>query len=507
MVTKEEDCLPPVTETTSRCYSTSSSTPLAELETVRSLEIVESSSSLSPVWLLVIFCIINLLNYMDRGAIASNGVNGSTRSCNDKGKCTLATGIQGHFNLSNFEDGVLSSSFMVGLLIASPIFASLAKRLIGVGLTVWTIAVLGCGSSFAFWFIVLCRMFVGVGEASFISLAAPFIDDNAPQKQKAAWLGLFYMCIPSGVALGYVYGGYVGKHFSWRYAFWGEAVLMAPFAVLGFLMKPLQLKGLETLKNNNRLQVDNEIEHDQFEVSIETSKSSYANAVFKSFTGFAKDMKVLYKEKVFVVNVLGYVSYNFVIGAYSYWGPKAGYNIYKMKNADMIFGAVTIICGIVGTLSGGFILDRVTATIPNAFKLLSGATFLGAVFCFTAFTLKSLYGFIALFALGELLVFATQAPVNYVCLHCVKPSLRPLSMAISTVAIHIFGDVPSSPLVGIVQDHINSWRKTTLILTSILFLAAAIWFIGIFINSVDRFNQEETGSENPRRPELSSRTP
>ncbi|EFH54889.1 hypothetical protein ARALYDRAFT_320107 [Arabidopsis lyrata subsp. lyrata] len=505
VVTKEEDCLPPATETP-RCYSPSSTTPLAELETVRSIEIVESSF-LSPVWLLVIFCIINLLNYMDRGAIASNGVNGSTRSCNDKGKCTLATGIQGHFNLSNFEDGVLSSSFMVGLLIASPIFASLAKRLIGVGLTVWTIAVLGCGSSFAFWFIVLCRMFVGVGEASFISLAAPFIDENAPQKQKAAWLGLFYMCIPSGVALGYVYGGYVGKHISWRYAFWGEAVLMAPFAVLGFLMKPLQLKGSETSKNNNRLQVGNEIEHDQFEVSIETSKSSYAKAVLNSFTGFAKDMKVLYKEKVFVVNVLGYVSYNFVIGAYSYWGPKAGYNIYKMKNADMIFGAVTIICGIVGTLSGGFLLDRVTATIPNAFKLLSGATFLGAVFCFTAFTLKSLYGFIALFALGELLVFATQAPVNYVCLHCVKPSLRPLSMAISTVAIHIFGDVPSSPLVGIVQDHINSWRKTALILTSILFLAAAIWLIGIFINSVDRFNQEETGSENTRRQELSILTP
>ncbi|XP_019085087.1 PREDICTED: probable sphingolipid transporter spinster homolog 3 isoform X4 [Camelina sativa] len=413
---------------------------------------------------------------------------------------------------------------MVGLLIASPIFASLAKsfnpfRLIGVGLTVWTVAVLGCGSSFAFWFIVLCRMFVGVGEASFISLAAPFIDDNAPQKQKAAWLGLFYMCIPSGVALGYVYGGYVGKHFGWRYAFWGEAVLMAPFAVLGFVMKPLQLKGFpstdsiktvrstevmtpsagsETLTNDNRLQVGNELEHDQFEVSIETSKSSYTNAVLKSFTGFAKDMKVLYKEKVFVVNVLGYVSYNFVIGAYSYWGPKAGYNIYKMRNADMIFGAVTIICGIVGTLSGGFVLDRVTATIPNAFKLLSGATFLGAVFCFAAFTLKSLYGFIALFALGELLVFATQAPVNYVCLHCVKPSLRPLSMAISTVAIHIFGDVPSSPLVGIVQDHINSWRKTALMLTSILFLASAIWFIGIFINSVDRFNQEETGSESLR---------
>ncbi|CAH2061465.1 unnamed protein product [Thlaspi arvense] len=352
-------------------------------------------------------------------------------------------------------------------------------------------------------------------EASFISLAAPFIDDNAPHKQKAVWLGVFYMCIPSGVALGYVYGGYVGKHFSWRYAFWGEAVLVAPFVVLGFLMKPLQLKGfpstdsikmassVETSKNKNHLQAGG----NEIEVSIETYKSSYKNAVSKSFTQFGKDTKVLCKEKVFVVNFLGYVSYNFVIGAYSYWGPKAGYNIYKMKNADMIFGALTIICGIIGTLSGGFILDRFTATIPNAFKLLSGATFLGAIFCFTAFTLKSLYGFIALFALGELLVFATQAPVNYVCLHCVEPSLRPLSMAISTVAIHIFGDVPSSPLVGIVQDHINSWRKTALILTLVLFLAAAIWFIGIFINSVDRFNGEESESEKQRRQEQSIVTP
>lgn len=36
-------------------------------------------------------------------------------------------------------------------------------------------------------------------------------------------------------------------------------------------------------------------------------RSSCANAVLKSFTGFAKDMKVLYREKVFVVNVLGNV--------------------------------------------------------------------------------------------------------------------------------------------------------------------------------------------------------
>ncbi|PWA85438.1 putative sphingolipid transporter spinster 2 [Artemisia annua] len=59
-----------------------------------------------------------------------------------------------------------------------------------------------------------CELFfnhalVGVGEASFISLDAPFIDDNAPAAHRTAWLGIFYMCIPTGISVGYVYGGLV----------------------------------------------------------------------------------------------------------------------------------------------------------------------------------------------------------------------------------------------------------------------------------------------------------
>ncbi|KAL9258156.1 putative sphingolipid transporter spinster homolog 2, partial [Drosera capensis] len=112
---------------------------------------------------------------------------------------------------------------------------------------------------------------------------------------------------------------------------------------------------------------------------------------------------------------------------------------------------VIVVCGILGTIGGGFVLDYIKSTISNAFKLLSVTSFFGAIFCFCAFLFKKEMGFIIFFAVGELLVFATQAPVNFVCLHCVEPSVRPLSMAMSTVAIHIFGDVPSSPLVGVLQ--------------------------------------------------------
>jgi len=43
--------------------------------------------------LLAIFCVINMLNYLDRGAIASNGVNGHRATCTD-GVCKSGTGIQ-----------------------------------------------------------------------------------------------------------------------------------------------------------------------------------------------------------------------------------------------------------------------------------------------------------------------------------------------------------------------------------------------------------------------------
>lgn len=473
----------------------------------------QAPSWFTPKRLLIIFCVINLINYVDRGAIASNGVNGSLGSCTESGVCTSGTGIQGEFNLNNFEDGVLSSAFMVGLLVASPIFASLARsvnpfRLIGVGLSVWTFATAGCGVSFNFWSITICRMLVGVGEASFISLAAPFIDDNAPVAQKTAWLAIFYMCIPAGIAFGYVYGGLVGSILSWRLAFFGEAILMLPFAVLGFVMKPLQLKGFSHAGFEDPSVATESIGSEVKENAAgkgsvppvkteltdqclkEPSKTKFVLINLDHVSTFMKDVKLLFLDKVYLINILGYVAYNFVIGAYSYWGPKAGYNIYHMSDADLLFGGLTIFCGIVGTVAGGLVLDKMTNTIPNAFKLLSVATLLGAAFCFSAFCFKNLYAFLAFFAIGELFVFATQGPVNYISLHCVKPSMRPLSMAIGTVSIHIFGDVPSSPLVGVLQDYVNNWRETSLILTSVLFLAAGLWSIGIFLPSVDRFNED-----------------
>lgn len=85
--------------------------------------------------LLALFMAVAFLVYLDRGVIAANGVQGAPAS----GDGLIAgSGLVGEFDLSTFEAGLLPAFFMVGLLVASPVFAEAAKhvqpfRLIGTG--------------------------------------------------------------------------------------------------------------------------------------------------------------------------------------------------------------------------------------------------------------------------------------------------------------------------------------------------------------------------------------
>ena len=70
----------------------------------------------------------------------------------------------------------------VGLLVSSPIFAEASKtcnafRLLALGMGIWMLACFGCALAPSFQVLIICRVLVGVGEASFVSLAAPFIGE------------------------------------------------------------------------------------------------------------------------------------------------------------------------------------------------------------------------------------------------------------------------------------------------------------------------------------------
>jgi hypothetical protein len=186
-----------------------------------------------------------------------------------------------------------------------------------------------------------------------------------------------------------------------------------------------------------------------------------------------------------------YVLYTAVLGVYAFWGPKAGKRIFNLagETADLVFGGVTVITGVLGSLIGGLMLDWLGSTLSNANLVCGLGQLFGLVLLIPAFLwAKDFTVFIVLFALGEMGLFTLQAPVAAIGMWSVPTALRPLAISMVTVSIHLLGDVPSPPLVGALQSALEQgktgaeadaqWRITMSIASSLLFLSGCVFLRG-----------------------------
>ena len=138
---------------------------------------------------------------------------------------------------------------MIGLLCGSPVFSALAKRanpfrLIAVGLGTWTVATMACATSPNYPSLFLARTFVGVGEASFCALAAPFIDDFAPRARRPrgsrASTCASLPASPSGSCTAASSGA---RRMGWRWAFALESALL-PVVMFCVSSAPIPMRGV-----------------------------------------------------------------------------------------------------------------------------------------------------------------------------------------------------------------------------------------------------------------------
>lgn len=241
-----------------------------------------------------------------KGQRAANGVPG--------------TGLTGHFDLDELAGGFLYSAFMVGLLVGSPLMAEASKyfnpfRVIAVGLTCWVVATTGCAAAPTYGFLLFCRCVVGLGEASFCSLAAPFVDDAAPPGQKTRWLACFFLFIPVGVAFGFVLGKVVGDALGWRAPFLVVSWAMIPFIFVCALSKPMRLRG----SVQQRLDVGGEA---GAEAGSDDGKATPRWRVLLS--SFLADVRAMTAVPMFNITCVAWACHTALVGCLSYNGPIAG---------------------------------------------------------------------------------------------------------------------------------------------------------------------------------------
>src|SRR5438309_5271154 len=179
----------------------------------------------SPFRLLFSLRGLNVLNYLDRSVL--NAV-----------RTPLAT----DFVIGYGDSGRTVTAFMIGYFVTAPFFGYLGDRfsrkwLIAFGIFVWSLGTLLTGFASGFAILLLFRVLVGLGEASYATISPSLLSDAFGATKRNNALTVFYVAIPVGAALGYLIGGEISAKWGWRYAFIWAGV---PGVLLALVLLPFQ---------------------------------------------------------------------------------------------------------------------------------------------------------------------------------------------------------------------------------------------------------------------------
>ncbi len=307
-------------------------------------------------------------------------------------------------------------------------------------------------------------------------MASPFIDDAAPAGQKTRWLAIFFLTVPVGVATGFILGKVMGDPLGWRAPFLLCSALMVPFVAFCLRTEPLSLRGTKAPPAPEAGSGADAAPQAQVQQQRDW------RALGRSFWA---DVRLLLRMPLFVTACAALSAHTATVGCLSYYGPKAAKEIFSLDSADTVFGALTVLTGILGTLTGGIVLDKWHASVPAALQFCAIACLLAFILLLAALQAPRLRAFIPLFACGELALFSINACVSAAIMWSVPLRLRGLAMSMTTITMHVFGDVPAPPLVGRLQDSLrarrgdlpNNWRVSLGVVTGTLALSAVLFQI------------------------------
>ncbi|CAL1573903.1 unnamed protein product [Knipowitschia caucasica] len=381
-----------------------------------------------------VLCYINLLNYMERYTLAGVLLN-----------------IQKFFDISDSTAGLLQTVFIVSFLLVAPLFGYLGDRcnrkyiMMG-GLIVWLITALS--SSFVtehlFWFLVLMRALVGIGEASYSTIAPTIIGDLFSGTKRSLMISAFYIFIPVGSGMGYISGASIASVTGdWRWALRVTPVL----GLIGLLLL------IFLVPNPPRGAAENQGQ-------ANTEPSSYK-----------EDVKYLLKNKSFVWSTLGVTALAFLAGALAFWTPTLLFRARVVQGElqpcteepcnssdSYIFGAVTVVTGILGVCIGAGLsrcfLDKVEYADPVicAVGLLGSVPFLFAAIFTASANIPATY--VCIF-ITELMLSLCWPILADILLYVVVPTRRASAEALQITVGHLLGDAGSPYLLGVISDSIG----------------------------------------------------
>jgi MFS family permease len=376
---------------------------------------------------LALLLAVNLLNYIDRQILYA-----------------VFPLIKSDFSLSDTALGFLGSAFMIFYMCSAPLLGWLADRgsrvrLASWGVAVWSLATALSGFAPGYRSLLAARTAVGVGEASFGTVSPGLLSDYFPKERRGRILSYFYLAIPVGSALGYLLGGILGQKFGWHAAF---LIVGAPGLLLAVSVWRLR-------------------DPQPARVREKTALGDYA---------------AFFRNRSFIVNTLAMAAMTFAMGGLAQWMPTFLYRLHHLDvgRGNTLFGAITVVAGIAGTLAGGKLGDYFQQKSDNGYLLVSGLGFLiGIPFAVYAIATDSLAACLTAAFFAEFFLFFNTGPLNTVIVNVSPHDRRAMAFAVNIFFIHALGDAISPTLLGWFSD---MWGLRNALLTTPIAIALAAVF-------------------------------
>jgi MFS family permease len=389
---------------------------------------------LYPRTALVVLTALNLLNYIDRSVLFA-----------------VQPLVQVEFHRSDADFGLLTSAFFLFYMFAAPLMGPLADRysrrlIIVMGAFLWSGATLLTAATHSFQTLLIRHTLVGIGEASFVTISPTLVADLFPEQKRGRILGVFYLAIPVGTALGYIIGGNLGPRFGWRSPFYVASIPGFVLALL-LLFIPEPERGM----------------HDSLPETPERS----------TILGLARN-------PAFWTATLGMAAMTFALGGLSVWMPTFLSRVrgYPLARANLIFGGITAFDGTVASLAGGWLGDRLLRRTKTGYYLVSAASMAMGVPVMIVALYTTGRTMLPGILLAEFLLLLNTAPLNAALINSVGAHIRATAIAVNIFMIHLLGDALSPWLIGKISDR-SSLQSGFISAVVAIAISSAILFYGM----------------------------
>jgi MFS family permease len=359
---------------------------------------------------LAVLFTMNLLNYVDRYSFFAAGSH-----------------IQRDLHINDDWFGFLGVSFMIVYTLISPPMGWLGDRynrklLLAGGVGLWSLATVGAAFSSSFSHMFFWRALLGVGEASYGVIAPALLSDLFPVNQRGRAMGVYYLGLPMGTALGFLLGGWIADKLGWQAVFFVVGLPGLLAAVAGLVMNDPGRGASEGAARDVK--------------SSRTPLSEYLD---------------LLKTKTFLYNTAGMAAVTFATGAYAAWGSTFYQRVYHLSatEAGKWIGLILVGAGLAGIGLGMFLPDLLQRFTKRAYLLLAAFAVMGAFPLAAIGILYPHYGVsMGLLFVASILMAMVLGPSNTVTANVVPAHRRAMAYSLFIFLIHLLGDISSPILVG-----------------------------------------------------------